>query len=379
MIPGLRLNVSQRGVSASIGGSPFTLNVETAGVKATASIPGSGLSFHRNLLNSHPKISATAPPENTRPVFPDSLGSSPTEHIQSGSTERMTSATLLEVKELIHTAQIQMNSISSELDEAVSAKVDAEAKFESWYQGFLLRRLFKNKFQVRKENAEAASTHVKELEHQLELSRIATSFEIAEEQAEFYFKMSDAFAVLANVERVWDVQTHQKTDRFKERTTAAVAVERLPVRFDLCRCDLINWDKSVPHMKNAKGGEIFCYPSFVLYRVGKQAFSLLEYHEFQSRATTLRFQEAEKVHTDSQVVGQTWAKANKDGSPDRRFANNHRIPIVLYGELSLKSSTGLWEEFQTSDPIPLLKWNLALASYCCSLAGATKEQIEANG
>jgi hypothetical protein len=49
-------------------------------------------------------------------------------------------------------------------------------------------------------------------------------------------------------------------------------------------------------------------------------------------------------------VGQTWAKANKDGSRDRRFANNYQIPLVLYAYLTLKSESGLWEEFQFSNP-----------------------------
>lgn len=45
VIPGLRLNVSKRGLSTSIGGAPFTLNVRPRGVTGTASLPGTGLSY----------------------------------------------------------------------------------------------------------------------------------------------------------------------------------------------------------------------------------------------------------------------------------------------------------------------------------------------
>jgi hypothetical protein len=45
--PGVRLNFSKTGVSASIGGSPLTLNIGRRGVKGTASAPGTGLSFSK--------------------------------------------------------------------------------------------------------------------------------------------------------------------------------------------------------------------------------------------------------------------------------------------------------------------------------------------
>ncbi len=62
-----------------------------------------------------------------------------------------------------------------------------------------------------------------------------------------------------------------------------------------------------------------------------------------------RFQEEEGVPSDSKVVAQAWAKANKNGGPDRRFANNYQIPVAAYAHLKLKSESGLWEEFHFSN------------------------------
>src|SRR5262249_27237993 len=53
-----------------------------------------------------------------------------------------------------------------------------------------------------------------------------------------------------------------------------------------------------------------------------------------------RFIEREVIPADSPVVGHTWLKANKDGSPDKRFKDNVKIPVVQYGTLTLRSSTG---------------------------------------
>ena len=51
---------------------------------------------------------------------------------------------------------------------------------------------------------------------------------------------------------------------------------------------------------------------------------------------------------DAAVIGSIWEHANKDGSPDRRFASNRELPIANYGYLTLRSSTGLSVTFVTS-------------------------------
>ena len=63
---------------------------------------------------------------------------------------------------------------------------------------------------------------------------------------------------------------------------------------------------------------------------------------------TVGFHENESVPSDSRVVGHTWLKANKDGSPDRRFADNYQIPIAECGRLRITSGTGLNEEYMVS-------------------------------
>ena len=76
---------------------------------------------------------------------------------------------------------------------------------------------------------------------------------------------------------------------------------------------------------------------------------------------------AESVPSDARIVGQTWAKTNKDGSPDRRFVGNHQIQIALYGELTLKSDTGLFETYLFSNPERLERfvksWNAFVACF----------------
>jgi hypothetical protein len=87
------------------------------------------------------------------------------------------------------------------------------------------------------------------------------------------------------------------------------------------------------------------------------------------------FQEEEGVPKDSKIIGQAWAKSNKDGSPDRRFTKNYQIPIALYGAVTFRSANGLWEEFQFSNPERLVRFlnsfNGFVASFGTSATSAS--------
>ena len=61
-----------------------------------------------------------------------------------------------------------------------------------------------------------------------------------------------------------------------------------------------------------------------------------------------RFIESEGVPSDATVVDQTWTYVNKNGGPDRRFKNNHTLPVCAYDELIIQSASGLNEVIQLS-------------------------------
>jgi hypothetical protein len=62
------------------------------------------------------------------------------------------------------------------------------------------------------------------------------------------------------------------------------------------------------------------------------------------------FTEAGSIPSDSQIVGHTRARANKDGSPDRRFHENYQIPVAHYGTLLFTSPDGLDVRYLCSHP-----------------------------
>lgn len=69
ILPGLRLNLSKNGVSASLGPRGASLNVSSRGAKLTAGIPGTGLSHTETLTRR-----SSAPVVPPAPEAPSSRG-----------------------------------------------------------------------------------------------------------------------------------------------------------------------------------------------------------------------------------------------------------------------------------------------------------------
>lgn len=54
LLPGLRLNLSKSGVSASVGKAGATVNVSDKGVRGTVGLPGTGISYTERLATGEP-------------------------------------------------------------------------------------------------------------------------------------------------------------------------------------------------------------------------------------------------------------------------------------------------------------------------------------
>ena len=118
----------------------------------------------------------------------------------------------------------------------------------------------------------------------------------------------------------------------------------------------------VLQFENANGIDLLVYPGFVFMQ-SEGDLALIDLREVRVTYSQLRFIEDESVPPDAVVVDYTWAKCNKDGSPDRRFANNYQIPVACYGKLTLESPSGLREEYQCSNAETAERLVKTLADY----------------
>lgn len=69
-------------------------------------------------------------------------------------------------------------------------------------------------------------------------------------------------------------------------------------------------------------------------------FGAIDYSDLKILTYTGRFIEDSFVPKDVQIINYTWQYVNKNGSPDRRYANNRQIPVCLYGHVDMSTYSG---------------------------------------
>ena len=164
--------------------------------------------------------------------------------------------------------------------------------------------------------------------------------------AEHYRRLLAAFDGIRSAARIWAVSSHAAVYDRKYHAGASGLIERAVVVPQL-RLPAYFKSNITPPMLRAGRRTLYLFPDAILVFEGSDV-GIVGYGQLTVVASTTRFIESELPPRDAQVVGQTWQYVNKAGGPDRRFSNNRTLPIMLYGELQLQSTTGLNAVFQIS-------------------------------
>lgn len=352
LFPGVRLNFSRRGISTTIGPRGASINLGGGGAYLNVGIPGTGLSSRTNLTGGRRRTershhSGAPAPELSPPGPASSLPTAPeVGEIKSAETESLTSSGLRPVKETLIEAYQERTALRAEVG-AAHRELEAVGQRLQKLQNSFIARIFRKKT-IASLGAEAEELRAKfdELNQQLGLCvvKIETSFD--ERFAEAYGEMTRAFERLAGCSAIWDT-TSSVTIARSERSSAGQAIQRRPVRFGLRHVSIVDSETPALHLSNANGGDLFLYPGFLVVADGGD-FALIDYRDVTVAASQVGFLEEEAIPPDSKVVDKTWAKVNKNGSPDLRFKDNYQIPVVAYGQLHFQSGNGLNEVYMVS-------------------------------
>ncbi|MGN6826422.1 hypothetical protein [Paucibacter sp. M5-1] len=282
------------------------------------------------------------------------------QEIRSGSSSVMTTPGLAAFKDALRSAEVQHAAIKVDLDDARANEVKRVKHFNSWNDGWLFKRLMKKRFEELRVLAEESTAQRRELAEQLDLSLLNAQFEMPDGVAKAFEAMCEEFSGCSRSQRIWDNVAHRQANRVAERTTATRIVDLKPVKFGLGGCSVVVAPMNVPRLENANGGDLYIYPGFLLYHAGSTNYALVELEDLELNVTPTQFHEEKSVPTDAQQVGTTWAKANKDGSADKRFKDNYAIPVMRYARLTARSGTGLNEEYMLSNVEAVEKFGAAM-------------------
>ncbi|MBC2169907.1 DUF4236 domain-containing protein [Listeria booriae] len=94
--------------------------------------------------------------------------------------------------------------------------------------------------------------------------------------------------------------------------------------------------------------KLFFLPDKLLIISGRKV-GALNYADIRMGLGTTNFVETDAVPKDAHILGHTWLKVNKNGSPDKRFKNNRQVPVCQYGEVRIESGNALHVELMCSN------------------------------
>ena len=179
------------------------------------------------------------------------------------------------------------------------------------------------------------------------LGRFTLTYALDGDAKEQFSALRDGFERLLSCEQVWHVSAQGATDDWKRNAGANMLMDRQPVSGGFASPSRVDCNVQIPMLPAGKETLYFMPDQILVY--SRTGVGTVAYADLDVTVGATRFNETGKVPSDAQVVGSTWRFVAKSGGPDRRFNNNFEIPIALYGELRLRSRTGLNELFQCSN------------------------------
>lgn len=178
---------------------------------------------------------------------------------------------------------------------------------------------------------------------------VVAFYDVNDSTADWFQDLVDAAERLGECAGLWRINASgrvQTTYQYKVNAGASTIVARSTAKVSLKPPRILATNIAVPSISSAKATLLFL-PDRLLVMSGKR-FSDVDYSDLGVAAAPLRFTESGRVPRDSQQIDTTWQYVNVRGGPDRRFKNNRRFPVLLYGELDLASPSGLQWQLQGS-------------------------------
>lgn len=338
VMPGVHLNLSRSGISTSIGAKGASMTFGKDGTYLNTSVPLLGIYNRQKLAigDSNPQ--------------PDHLAwrAERLDNIFSTDVHEITSQNMEGVKEAIVLARQQRNELKNDLWKIRFALFISRMKRTLSYI-FLYGLLKKTIPTNLKIDIEAQKEAIRQTKEQIDSCYIQLDIEFDSDFRERYDVLAESFQKLTTCHKIWDVTSAHFQDRVVARSSSSRLVNKRGVKFTFRSLPDIKSNVEAFYFQNANGADLYFYPGFIVMHSSKSGFAIIGFDEIDLQQSYVRFTETGTVPKDSKTIDRTWAKVNKNGTPDRRFKSNYQIPVVRYGQIRLRTITGLNEEYMFSN------------------------------
>ena len=351
VIPGVYLNVSKRGVSTTVGVRGASLTFRGDGTYANAGIPGTGISNRQKISG---RTSRPASPNGSSsshsqsPCAPVSVETSADYHFVSADPLEIVSPGLEGFQTAVIAANRQKECLNNDLT-LIFKSIDQTRLFIILSKVFFLYFLISSLRQHLLNLLAVKEQAVREVKSSIQSSSVPLVIEMQDDVEDAYGHLLSSFQKLSSSQYIWDVKSESDIDKTKARSVASLTITRIRTRFFLAHVPGIDSKFSAFHLTNANGADIYIYPGFfVMYR-NPQNLGVVDLKDLRVSFERTGFLETEIVPKDSKQLSEVWERSNKDGSRDKRFADNRQLPVMEYGEITFQSESGICEKYMISD------------------------------
>lgn len=162
---------------------------------------------------------------------------------------------------------------------------------------------------------------------QLEATQINVDSQLSEEEKAAYSRLCEQFEALLSTDKIWFI-----TDEVL--TTQRKAFSNISIK----RCEasiyvgVFNFLKSAFDIPVLDSGDAryYIYPKFIIKATDVCHFYVYPHDLGRLTTATVNYQESEARPVDAEFLKYTWQYVNKNGEPDKRYANNSRYPVFKY-------------------------------------------------
>jgi uncharacterized tellurite resistance protein B-like protein len=161
--------------------------------------------------------------------------------------------------------------------------------------------------------------------------RVAVRYRLDPAAGLAFDSITNGVSWLAGSAAVWRV-THEEA-LVRPANTTSVTRAAASIR---CESEIANVLTNITVPSIAAAGEtLLFFPEGLVIRDGSSRFIDVPYSKIRVELDSMRFSETGEMPRDARQVGNAWLYANKDGSPDRRRANNRDLPVLDYARVTL--------------------------------------------
>ncbi|HEY8717178.1 DUF4236 domain-containing protein [Pengzhenrongella sp.] len=179
---------------------------------------------------------------------------------------------------------------------------------------------------------------------------VVTFYDINDQDEVWFDALVQAAATAGQAAGLWRRTASGQvtgTRGFKANAGASSLIQRSKLQVDARGARGLVSNIAIPSLR-AERHTLYLLPDRVLLEEGRR-FTQVSYQALDVSSATTRFiEEPAERPRDGEQVGQTWRYVNVKGGPDRRYATNPVLPVMLYGELTLSTTAGLRWEIQSS-------------------------------